>query len=100
MHVMQPQRKHAYDFDFGKIDLIPPEFFKMIFVQLIHMSPHITYLQMYLAELVRVSQTITYACQNNIGHVKFDWAELILEVNDFDEFIRTMHTELYVSETE
>ena len=72
----------------------------MIFVQLIHMSPHITYPQMYLAELVRVAQTITYARQNNTRHVEFDWAELLLEVDDFDKFIRTMYTEFYVSDTE
>ena len=32
---MQAQRKHAYDFDFGNLELIPPEVFKMIFRQLI-----------------------------------------------------------------
>jgi hypothetical protein len=55
---------------------------------------------MYLAELVRVAQTITYARQNNIGHGEFDWVESILEVDNFDEFIRTMYTEFYASETE
>ena len=99
---MQPRRKHAYDFDFGNKELIPPEVFKMIFVQMIHIqvTPHNTYQQMYLAELVRVAQTITYARQNNIGHGEFDWAEFLLKVDDFDEFIRTMYTEYYVSETE
>ena len=97
---MQPQRNHAYDFDFGNMELIPPEVFKMMFVQMIHVTPHITYQQMYLAELVRVVQTITYARQNNIGHGEFDWAEFLLEVDDFDEFIRTMYTEFYVSDTE
>ena len=97
---MQPQRKHAYDFDFGNMELIPPEVFKMIFVQMIHVTPHITYQQMYLGELVRMAQTITYARQNNIGHGEFDWAEFLLEVDTFDEFIRKMYTEYYASDTE
>jgi hypothetical protein len=81
------------------MELIPPGVFKMIFVQ-IHVTPHITYQQMYLAELVRVAQPITYARQNNIRHGEFDWAEFLLELDDFDEFIRTMYTEFYVSDTE
>ena len=97
---MQPQREHAYDFDFSNMELIPLEVFKMIFVQMLHVTPHITYQQMYLAELVRVAQTITYARQKNIGHDEFDWAEFLLEVNTFDEFIRIMYTEYYGCDTE
>ena len=97
---MQPQRKHAYDFDFGNMELIPPEVFKMVFVQIKHVTSPITYQKMYLAELVRVAQPITYARQNNIGHGEFDWVEFLLKVDTFDEFIRTMYTEYYGSDTE
>ena len=63
----QPQRKHAYDFDFGNMELIPPEVFKMIFVQMIHVTPHITYQQMYLGELVGMARTITYGSSAQIS---------------------------------
>ena len=96
---MQPQqRKHAYDFDFGNIELMTPEFAQMICAKM--MSPHVPYQQMYFAELLRVAQTILYARENKICHGKFDWAEFRLEVADFDEFIGTFFTECYCSDSE
>ena len=42
---MQPQqRKHAYDFDFGNIELMPPKVTQIILEHLV--SPHVTYQQM------------------------------------------------------
>ena len=96
---MQPQRKHAYDFDFGKMELIPPEVFKMIILQMMSHG-NTTFQQMYFTELARVAQTISYARHNKICHGEFDWAEFLLEVDDFDEFIRTMYAEYYVSDSE
>ena len=77
LHTAHMQRKHAYDFDFGTIELMPPEATQMICVQM--MSPAVTYHQMYFAQLVRVAQTISYARQNKIGHGEFDWAEFLLD---------------------
>ena len=96
---MQPQRKHAYDFDFGNMELIPPEVFKMIIRQMMS-NGDTTFQQMYFTELARVAQTISYARHNKICHGEFDWSEFLLEVDDFDEFIRTMYTEYYVSDSE
>ena len=96
---MQPQRKHAYDFDFGNLELIPPEVFKMIFRQLIA-NGNTTFQQMYFVELARVAQTISHARENKICHGEFDWAEFLLEVDDFDEFIRTLYAEYYVTDSE
>ena len=47
-----------------------------------------------------MAQIITYARQNNICHDEFDWAEFLLEVDDFDEFIRTLYAEYYVTDSE
>ena len=88
----------AYNFDFGNIDLMPPEITQMICVQM--MSPHVTYHQMYFAALVRVSNTISYAREHNIGHGDAAWADFLLEVDDFDEFIETLYTEFYASDSE
>jgi hypothetical protein len=91
-------QRGAYNFDFGNIERMPPEITQMICVHM--MSPHVTYHQMYFAEFVRVSQTISYAREHNIGHGEFDWADFLLKVDDFDEFIQTMYTEYYASDSE
>ena len=70
---MQPQRKHAYDFDFGNMELIPPEVFKMIILQMMS-NGNTTFQQMHFTELARVAQTISYARHNKICHGEFDWA--------------------------
>jgi hypothetical protein len=88
----------AYNFDFGNIDLMPPEITQMICVHM--MSPHDTYHQMYFSELVRVSNTISYARKHNIDHGDAAWADFLLEVDDFDKFIQTTYTKFYASDSE
>ena len=92
------QRQHAYDFDFGNLELMPPEVTQMICAKM--MSPHVTYQQIYFAQLLRVAQTISYTRENKMCHDEFDWADFLLEVDDFDEFIRTLYAEYYVTDSE
>ena len=61
------------------------------------MVPHVTHQQMYFAQLLRVAQTISHARENKICHGEFDWADFLLEVDDFEEFVSTMYAEYYPS---
>ena len=95
----------AYDFDFGNFELIPAESIQMIYVHMVAgwhppLVLHHHDQLMYFAQLRRVSDTISYARQHNIGHGEFAWADFLLKVEDFDYFIETMNTEYYASESE
>ena len=96
----------AYDFDFGNIEMIPAEIIQMIYVQMVagwhppQVLPGHHDQLMYFDQLRRVSQTISYAHEHNFGHGEFDWADFLLKVEDFDEFIQTMYTEYYASDSE
>ena len=87
---MQQPRGH-YDFDFSTIGEMPQEVIHMICTHM--MSTSITHQQPYFAQLVKVSNVISYARENKIGHGEFDWAEFLLNVDDFDKFTDIMHTE-------
>ena len=88
----------AYDFDFGNFELIPAESIQMIYVHVVAgwhppLVLHHHDQLMYFDQLRRVSQTISYAREHNIGHGDAAWADFLLEVDDFDEFIQTFYNE-------
>ena len=89
---------HASDFYFGNIELMPSKVTQIILEHLV--SPHVTHQQMCFAELLRVTETISYARENKICHGEFDRAELHLEVDYLNESSGTFYTEYYCPDSE
>ena len=89
----------AYDFDFGFFSHLTRDNWDRI---LEHFTPEDEYAQLYpsaqrtfIFEIMGTNAVIQEARRTNCGHSVFDWANYLLEVNDFDEFLQTRDREFF-----